>query len=353
MVAPQFLVQADELNLGFSYTPGEPRLSFSRYASTSQIWHDEVKRKLSELLGLQPILPCEVTSLREIRVGDVTVRALRMRVDEMLSIPAYLLIPGEPRDAGVAVMAIHGHGEAEPCIGASDDYHHQFALVLAQHGFVVLCPELRGFGSLRNMSAGRVGEQLDYWDWGRHMAYSLVTDGFQHGHTLIGDTVMDLLRWEDWLVRVLQIQQVRVAGISYGGDLALTYPVFGSHVERIFASGILGSFEAIFRSCYNAPAHCIPGVLEWMDRADIAGLNVPRPIMLHYGALDVPGDGNYSAAYNETVEQSIRELRNIYAAYNAPNVIDLAVSPGMKHEIDNRVLIAYMEDKPHDRVNRP
>jgi hypothetical protein len=62
----------------------------------------------------------------------------------------------------------------------------------------------------------------------------------------------------------------------YGGDLALTYAVFSTRVCRIFASGTLGSFEPIFSEGRNAPAHCVPGVLEWLDRADIAGLNAPR-----------------------------------------------------------------------------
>jgi dienelactone hydrolase len=302
----------------------------------------QAKQKLSELLGVCPIQPCEVSLLRETHVGDVKVLALRMRIDAAFSIPAYLLVPQHILNAPTAVLAIHGHGTVEPCIGLNDDYHHQFALALAQQGLMVLCPELRGFGCLQNPASGKAGYRLDYWNWGQVMAYTLVTDGFQHGHTLIGDTVMDLLRWEDWLALEYGVQHVHVAGISYGGDLALTYPAFSSRVERIFASGSLGSFEPIFARCYNAPAHCIPGILEWMDRADIAGLNAPRPIMLHYGALDTPSADNYSASYNETVMPSIAELRTIYAAYGAREAVQLTVSPGKRHEMDNQALVNFM-----------
>lgn len=48
-------------------------------------------------------------------------------------------------------------------------------------------------------------------------------------------------------------------------------------------------FEPIFSQGRNAPAHCVPGVLDWLDRADIAGLNAPRPLMLPYAAS--PADG--------------------------------------------------------------
>jgi hypothetical protein len=85
-----------------------------------------------------------------------------------------------------------------------------------------------------------------------------------------------------------------------------------------------------------------------MDRADIAGLNAPRSIMLHYGALDTPGGGNYSASYNGTVETSISELRTIYTAFGVPDAIRLTVSPGMRHEMDHKALLGYMEEDTHD-----
>lgn len=86
-----------------------------------------------------------------------------MQVSGDLSIPAYLLLPPSNTTPGVAVLAIHGHGEVEPCLGRRDDYHHQFALKLAQQGRLVLCPELRGFGALIDLDQGRPGCRLDYW----------------------------------------------------------------------------------------------------------------------------------------------------------------------------------------------
>ena len=234
------------------------------------------------------------------------------------------------------------HGEAESCIGVYDDYHHSFALELAKRGHSVLCPELRGFGALSDLARDLEGYRLNYWEWGGPMAYSLVTDAFLYGHTLLGETVEDLLRWERWLADDLRITQVQVAGISYGGDLALIYPVFSQRVMRIFASGTLGSFRVIFSHCYNAPAHCVPHVLKWMDRADIAGLNAPRPLMLHYGELDIPREGNYSAAFNDTVPDAVAEVRRIYGALSAANNVQLVVSAGLGHEMDLDVIERFL-----------
>ncbi len=241
-------------------------------------------------------------------------------------------------------MAVHGHGEVEPLLGLRDDYHHQFALRLARAGHVVLCPALRGFGPLGDLALGDEGRTLDYWKSTRGRQFTLVTDGFLYGCTLIGQTVEDLLRWESWLAKDRGIETLDVAGISYGGDLAVTYPAFSRRVDRIYASGTLGSFSAVYPRCYNAPAHCIPGILQWMDRSDVAGLNAPRPIRLHYGEHDVPGPHNNSASYNETVQPALAELRAIYRAFGAEERVSLSVTADRGHEIDNEDLQAFLAE---------
>jgi pimeloyl-ACP methyl ester carboxylesterase len=207
----------------------------------------------------------------------------------------------------------------------------------------VLCPELRGFGALMDLADGLEIDRLDYWI-GRYSQFTLVTDGFLTGRTLIGETVEDLLRWEAWLAESYGIEEVDVAGISYGGDLSLIYPVFSDRVRRIFASGTLGSFSVIFQRCYNAPAHCIPGILEWMDRSDIAGLNAPRPLAIHYGELDTPSPTNASASFNETVPKSMEELEDIYAAFGARDAVNLVVTRRRGHEMDITALLDFLDD---------
>ena len=342
-----FLIQPSELTLKFAYPEGVRRLGFAGYEGSLEAWREECKAKLSGLLVVATPSPCAVRVLRQTEWGGVSLSALVMQVDETLSLPAYLLHPARGKAASAAVMAIHGHGEAAFCIGAGgwEDYHHNFALGLAQAGHTVLCPALRGFGALGNLAAQQENGLLDYWREG-YRQFTLVTDGFQKGRTLLGDTVEDLLRWEDWLARGQDVSEIYAVGISYGGDLALTYPVFSHRVRGIFASGTLGSFAPIFARCYNAPAHCIPGILEWMDRADIAGLNAPTPITLHYGELDVPGPSNASASYNETVPQSVAELKAIYAASDAGEAVQLVVSMGRGHEMDLESLLAFLPE-PH------
>ena len=337
-----FLIKPDELSLHFQHHPGSRKLAFANFHGTADEWREACRAKLVELLALEKPPLCPVKTQRDTTIEGIEIEALVMTVNDQLSIPAYVLVPQEIEKS--AVIAIHGHGAVGPAIGLGDDYHHRFALELAKAGHLVLCPELRGFGALSDLALQAAGQRLDYWTADGHQAYSLCTDSFQHGWPLLSQTIEDLMRWEDWLAREYEEHQLDAVGISYGGDLALAYPVFSARVRKIFASGSLGSFSAIFSRCYKAPAHCIPGVLEWMDRADIAGLNAPRPIALHYGELDKPGANNHSASYNETVEPSLAELRAIYGAFNVEDAVQLIITPNTGHEMDNKALLSFLAD---------
>jgi dienelactone hydrolase len=341
----QFFVRPDELTLRCLQKPGRRQLSFANYKGTPEEWRKACRDKLVELLGYESPAPGTARRVRAIEHGGVTIEAWVMKVNEDLSTPAYLLIPKSGGRRGHAIMAVHGHGHAEPCVGWRDDYHHQFALRLAQAGHLVLCPELRGFGALADMAASDENHWLDYWGGERGGQFTLVTDGFLYGKTVIGQTVEDLIRWEDWLAETKGVKSVDTAGISYGGDLVITYPAFSKRVNKIYTSGSMGSFAPIFARCYNAPAHCIPGVLQWMDRSDIAGLSAPRPIRLHYGELDTPGLHNASASYNETVEPALAELRAIYRAFGAEKQVSMHVTPQRRHEFDNDDLLAFLADQ--------
>jgi len=341
-VGGDFFIRPEELALKFRHEKGLRRLSFCNFDGPAEAWRSACREKLAELLGFSRPSPCPARLFRSTEHEGVTIEAWVMKVSESLSIPAYLLSPKSVRSPTKAVMAIHGHGQVEACVWPREDYHHAFALELAKAGHLVLCPALRGFGPLANMAFGDKDRCLDYWRSVRGRQFTLISDALLYGKTLLGQTVEDLLRWQVWLSTTRGIKSFDVVGISYGGDLALTYPVFSDRVRKIYASGTLGSFSVIFSRCYNAPAHCIGGVLNWMDRSDIAGLNAPRPIRLHYGERDVPGPHNNSASYNETVEPSLAELRVIYKVFDAEEQISLSVTRDRWHEMDNEDLQAFL-----------
>lgn len=334
-----FLITKDEINLNFKEDEPLKRYSFANFQGTKDEWRSATKDRFSKLIGFEYPDMGDVRVIRKQEFDGVEITALAMKIDEKLTIPAYILKPAGKEPDKSAVMAIHGHGRVEPAIGQYDDYHHKFAWELAKDGHLVIAPELRGFSKMNNMAHHDSLNILDYWEgkW----QFTLATDGFLYGRTIIGATVEDLVRWENWFAQEYSVKELDVCGISYGGDLTIYYPVFSERVNRIFCSGSMGSFTWIFRSCYNAPAHCIPNVLNWMDRSDIAGLNFPSPIMIHYGEYDTPSRDNASAANNPSGKPAYDELRSIYKAFGEENVISWLVTKGSHHEMDIPALLKY------------
>lgn len=336
----KFLITKDELTLKLKYENPEKKIAFHHFKGDYQTWKKEALSKLTELIAYTPPGARNVSELRTTIMDGITYHALVMQVSPDLTIPAYLLVPeGEIRGA---VMAIQGHGSVENVIGLEEDYHHKFGYELAKNGYLVIAPTLRGFSTLSDLAEQTPVDRLDYWV--TYSQFTLVTHLNLYGETLIGKTIEDLIAWEDWVCTNYRFGKIDVAGISYGGDLALYYPVFSKRVNKIFSSGSLGSFNLIFSRCYNAPAHGIPGVLKWLDRSDIAGLNAPRPILLHYGELDIPSETNYSASNNESVGQSVKELKDIYAREHAEDKISLHVTPNIHHEMDVELLKAFLNN---------
>ncbi|MCL2774308.1 MAG: family 43 glycosylhydrolase [Oscillospiraceae bacterium] len=338
----EILIPKEDLVLKYSYKTPEKIYGYKKSENPSD-WQAKCREKLKELIVCDfdfAERPVEIHHTTKLDFGMV--HSLIMQVDETLSIPAYLLIP-EVIKSETPVIAVQGHGYIKGVLGIHNDYHHAFGVELCRAGFVVLVPEIRGFGDLVNLSAHIDGGRLIYYNWGELMAYTLVTDAFQKGYTLIGDTVQDLYAWGSYICGYTKQQSYSVAGISYGGDLSLILSALDERVDKTFASGTLGSMTPIFERCYNAPAHCIPNILKYMDRQEIASCIAPRSLCVHYGELDVPSPENSSAAFNETAIPAYNGVKRFYGILGVANKIQLAISPDMKHEMDNSALIDYLQ----------
>ena len=117
----EFFVRPEELTLRCLQKPGRRALSFANYKGNPEAWRKACREKFAELLGYTPPSPGRPRRLRTIEHQGVTIEAWLMEVDDNLSMPAYVLIPKSAPKGRQAVMAIHGHGVAEPCVGLRDD----------------------------------------------------------------------------------------------------------------------------------------------------------------------------------------------------------------------------------------
>ena len=209
--------------------------------------------------------------------------------------PAYLLVP-EGMQACVnadapTVIALAGHGfGVADIVGLNPDgteqkpgesgYHKAFAVALAQRGFVVIAPELLGFGELK------LARDIDPGNPKDSSCNAISSMLFTIGRTMAGVRVNQARRCVDVLAALGYTRQPVAMGIS-GGGLVCSY--FSALDERVRACCVSG-FANTYRGCILAMHHCIdnyqPGLLLTADMPDILSLVAPRPMIWESGELD-------------------------------------------------------------------
>ncbi len=270
-------------------------------------WRARTRAELDARLGPHAApVPLDLDVTEEIDCGDYTRARVVFDVEETMSVPAYLLVPHARRDAapGPAVLAIHGHGPGKSYVcgiepgGPGDDYAH----VLASLGYVVLAPDLRGFG-----------ERSDWMPDGKyHCDWDLVCA------TMAGVVPLERNLWD--LGRALDVLsahplvdpgRIAAAGLSFGGTCTLFLAALDERVRVAVISGYLASWRAAHTVPWNmCGSQIMPGQLGAIEHLDIAALIAPRPLLVESGDEDPIFP---AAAARETVAA----LRPIYERLGA------------------------------------
>jgi fermentation-respiration switch protein FrsA (DUF1100 family) len=104
------------------------------------------------------------------------------------------------------------------------------------------------------------------------------------GQTIIGWRVYEIMRTIDWIEsrRELDPKRVGCMGCSGGGMATL----FAAALDPRVQAALLNTF----RECVMSISHCIdnyiPGILNWAEMYDVAGLIPPRPLFVESGERD-------------------------------------------------------------------
>ena len=208
-----------------------------------------------------------------------------------LSVYGYFLLPDGYRSPGPAVICLPGHGRGvDDIVGIGEDGNMRerpgrvqadFALQCVHQGYAVLAIEQLGFGHRRDAAARGKGADASSCQPAAGAALLL-------GQTMIGWRVWDVVRSLDYLATrpEVDVARVSVMGLSGGGTTAL----FSAASEpRIKASVVSGYFNT-FRDSIFGLDHCmdnyVPGILEYAEMYDIAGLIAPRALFVESGTHD-------------------------------------------------------------------
>jgi dienelactone hydrolase len=234
------------------------------------------------------------------------------------------------------VIALHGHGSwgAGAIVKAPDDplgaalhqqLNYDYAGQLARRGYMVFVPELRGFGNRMEADEYREGEA----GW-VSSCYAVGVNALLLGKTLLGLRIYDVMRLIDyiWALPDDLADTLGCVGLSGGGMVTL----FTTALDTRITCAVVSGYFNIFRNSIMAVRHClcnfIPGIVRVAEMVDIAGLIVPRPLLIETGTQD-------PIFPTTATQQAYKELQKIYAVFDATQNLDIDVFQG-EHEWSGR-----------------
>jgi hypothetical protein len=139
---------------------------------------------------------------------------------------------------------------------------------------------------------------------------------------MIGWRVWDVMRTIDYIATRSELDASRVGcmGISGGG----TVTVFSTALDLRIRTALVSGYLNTFRDSIGSLAHCIdnyvPGILNWAEMHDIAGLIAPRPLFVESGERD------NIFPIRASVE-SFNEVKRIYDVFGASDLVEQEVFP--------------------------
>jgi dienelactone hydrolase len=277
-------------------------------ASAFDDWRTRCRARLDTLLGPLPDrVPLDLDTLESVRCDGYVRHKVVFDTEDVMSVPAYLLVPDGRAAPGPAILAVHGHGPGKATVvglatteAPNGDYAHQ----LARRGFVVLAPDLRCFG-----------ERAD-WNPPDHYACDTnLVHAVMAGWSPLAQNLWDLARALDVLGAhdLVDAGRLGVVGLSYGATMTLFLAAWDQRVRAAVVSGYFSSWAESHKMPWNmCGSQVLPGVLGQLEHVDLAALVAPRPLLIESGRQDDLFPATVAA-------EEVSKLRTVYRALGAPD----------------------------------
>lgn len=288
-------------------------------AKETTAWQKKLRAKVEELVGGFPQrTPLQPVTLEVRDFPKYRREKLAFETRPGSSILVYLLTPKNGSGKLPAVVSIPGHGRGVDDIVGVDEkgqdrtkkvgYQYDYAVQIAEHGMASVAIEPMGFGCRRDPKA---------------KSKNLTTSSCQpaagaallFGETMVGWRVWDVMRAIDWIESRPELDAKRVGcmGISGGGTITLFSAALDPRIKAAFVSGYLNTFRDSILSLSHCIDNYVPGILNWAEQYDVAGLIAPRPFFAESGERDPI----FPIA---AAKESFSKVQTVYRAFGAENV---------------------------------
>ena len=295
-------------------------------------WRQKMLRKLRSLTGHDTMVAADlqprVTETR--RIGDLIRQRVEIQTEPGVVMPLYVLRRRDAAGPLPAVIAPHGHAsggklavagcrEVPEVIETIEQHNYDYGVQFARAGFIVFCPDARGFGERREQAAGD-DVLMSSCLWINNMAVPL-------GQTVTGMWAWDIHRLVDYVATRDDCLPGRIgcAGLSGGGLQTLWASALDTRIRCAVISGYLyGYKESLLDMHTNCSCNYVPHLYEYADMGDIACLIAPRPLLVETGTADSLN----GASGLKNVRSQMRIMRRAYRLLDAGRMLKHDVFEG-------------------------
>ncbi|MBI5086652.1 MAG: acetylxylan esterase [Acidobacteria bacterium] len=298
----------------------------AKTAKQARSWQKKLRAKMVELVGGFPArTPLKARILETREFAGYTRETIVFESRPGLEVFAYLLLPKNgPRPAPVT-LCIPGHGRGvDDIVGIAEDgsdrtvkagYQYDYAIQAVEQGLAAFAVEPIGFGHRR-------GEEARKQRPGTSSCQPAAGAALLYGETMIGWRVWDMMRAIDYLETRKEVDSARVGcmGISGGGTITMYTAALDTRVRAALVSGYLCMYRDSILSLSHCMDNYVPGVLNWAEASDIAGLVAPRALFSESGEKDniFPVAG---------ARQAFEEAKKVYEVMGAGDQCELEIHP--------------------------
>ena len=305
------------------FTKGQHKYAFrSDYPGGFDAWQKQTRPVLHKLVGLDKIAEqvgrhTPTVQLQRIDdLGQYTRQKGWIETEPHVRIPFWML---KPKKRGPFPLAIFPHGhDARGYDTSAGVYHDQahrdrilredrdVAVQAVRRGFIAIAPATRGLadGGLPDPK-GRHGDR----GCRAQLMHCLLA-----GRTAIGERVWDMQRIMDWATALPDVDATNVLmmGNSGGGVTTLYTAACDERITVAVPSCSFSTYTSPNGYIYHCDCNLIPGILEFGEMCDVAGLIAPRYLLAVNGKKD-------TLHFIIDINRSAERTRAIYTAAGCPD----------------------------------
>ena len=299
-----------------------------RYDGTKpfEVWQGEAREKLKELLGMNNLNPAkdvnftvEYTKEEE----DYTEYRFTLESEVGYSFPSVMRVPKGVSGKMPVMICLQGHStgmhislgkaiyprDAELISGGDRD----FVIRSVKEGYVSIAVEQRNFG-----------ECGGHPEKGVPMCHVSTMNNILVGRTTIAERILDVSVVIDAITEnfdFVDADNINLMGNSGGGTATFYAACVDERIKLAMPSCAVCTYKHSIAAMEHCVCNFIPGIANYFDMGDLAGLIAPRHLVVVNGKNDpiFPEAG---------VKESYEIIKKMYAAADVPDRCALVTGDG-------------------------